>query len=216
MRRPYTILFILFSFTSFGQEKLKGTYCSPADFVGYCLTFKNDSLFEYSSWSCLSSEKGNGTYKQDKNKLTLNFISDDTLKNSFAIKETNCNTTDSITLTFLIIDKETNEALPFANIWLTGLPNETKGTLTDINGNASIKVKSPKKEFEINISYVGYKRSSYKINADNCKDIKVYLANSFNNFVENGTKWEYKIKKTDPNKLTLRQDKFDIILTRQK
>ncbi len=216
MRRFLTLLFLLCSLLSFGQAKPEGTYCSPPDLYGYCLTFKSGSLFEYNWASCTGAETGRGTYEIENNHLTLHFISDDAPKKSFEIKDANCGSNDQITFTFLIVEEETNEPLPYANISLAGSRDDTPEILSDLNGSATLSLEKTDKETEIKISFLGYKAVSFKINADKCKDIKISLENSFIHRIADGTEREYVIKKSSGNTLTLRQSGTDIRLTRRR
>ena len=52
-----------------------------------------------------------------------------------------------------VTDKSTKMALPFTNVYL---PEQTKGTLTDKNGEFVI-TNIPKGELKIQFSYIGYK-----------------------------------------------------------
>lgn len=57
----------------------------------------------------------------------------------------------------VLIDKQTNEVLPFANI----LTNNNQGTITDVDGKFTLE--SSKKITEIHISYIGYKSKKIPI-----------------------------------------------------
>lgn len=71
MKPYYTILLMSLMFGAFGQKKPKGTFCTPPGFVGYCLTFKNDSVFEYSFWSCINQIRAKGIYRINEGELIL-------------------------------------------------------------------------------------------------------------------------------------------------
>ena len=57
----------------------------------------------------------------------------------------------------VLIDEQTNEVLPFANI----LTNNNQGTITDVDGKFTLE--SSKKITEIHISYIGYKSKKISI-----------------------------------------------------
>ena len=57
----------------------------------------------------------------------------------------------------VLIDEQTNEVLPFANI----LTNNSQGTITDVDGKFTLE--SSKKITEIHISYIGYKSKKISI-----------------------------------------------------
>jgi|JI10StandDraft_1071094.scaffolds.fasta_scaffold274949_1 hypothetical protein len=213
MRQLFTVLLFSLSLVSFGQQKLNGTYCTPSGFVGYCFTFKLDSLFEYFSWTCLGGENGKGIFKLNNDKLIFNFIDEDPVKNYFKTNQTNCNEVDSITLNFVVFDLTTDETITFPEILLTGSENETLKTSGNVDGIAKIKVKKSTVKSEIKVSYTGFKSFSFSIYTESCQDIKVYLI-PHNNQVKAGTKWEYSIIKFDKSSLTLREDELDILFTK--
>ncbi len=216
MKRKFTILFLLISSTSFCQEKLEGTYCSPSDFAGYCITFKSDSMFDYSIWSCTGSEVGKGTYNLHKKKLSLLFTNTDTLENSFVLKKTRCETFDSSTLNFLVKEKEYNDPLPLVKINLTSSFNITNDFISDLDGKATIKTKKSSEEFDAIIHYPGYKTFTIKLKTDTCFDITVSLTYNSNKILKTNTKWEFKVKTQNQDKLALKKRQKKIILTKQK
>jgi len=216
MKQLFTILFLLYTILVFAQKKIEGKYCTKPDFVGFCLNFKNDSLFEYYWWSCIGHIEGKGKYYVNKNRLKLHFISDDTLKNSFTIVENNCDTKDSVTLKFIIKDKESNEPLPFAYIALNNTLKDTLRKFTDTNGTAVFKLKKSLNEIEINVYYFSYKYFACKVKLDTCKEIIICLAPTTYGIVENDTEWEYIVKKANSKKLILIDEDYKIILTKQK
>ncbi len=59
------------------------------------------------------------------------------------------------TLKGKILDKETGEALPFANVVLTLNGNQVAGTQTDFDGKYTISSIPPGK-YDLQVSYVGY------------------------------------------------------------
>ena len=214
MKKALTYLFLI-PLTTFGQMKFDGTFCSKTDFVGFCLTFKNDSLFDYSSWTCLGGIKGNGIYKIKKKTLTFRFVSDDTLKNTVAIDKTNCNNNDSITLHFSIIDKKFNEPMQAASINLKSSSVDSLWFSSDQNGNANLKIRRTDKEYWVSTSYIGYKGYSFKINPDNCMDIKIFLVQSWG-IIENGEIWKFKIKKHNSKRLILQDNEYKTSLYKKK
>ena len=59
-----------------------------------------------------------------------------------------------------IIDSETKEPVPFANIILT---KSLQGTLTDFDGNYQMDVRSPRKRDSLSASLIGYKKTTMPI-----------------------------------------------------
>ena len=172
MRQLITILLFTLSFISFGQQKLNGTYRSPSSYVYNSLTFKSDSLFEYSFGICELGRKGNGIFKIKNDKLILNFTDEDSVKNYFKVSNTNCNTVDSITLNFVVIDMTTDDTIPFPAIWITDSKNETIKTLGNIDGIAKIKVKKSTLKSEINVRFTFYTSFSFRLNMKTVKTSK--------------------------------------------
>lgn len=217
-KKILTILLILASINSFSQIKLSGKFCGPfSDLVGICLDFKNDSLLEFRSWSCMDDTKSLAKYKINNKKLLVYFETEDSLKSTFTAYDTQCLDNDSISLTFLVKDKKTNDNLPYALVLIKSKLNDTIGARTDTNGIATIKVSKKLSEFEVNSTYIGYRKFGLKLNADNCKNITVNLVSTLDNPIEDGTNWEYEILKANRNKLVLlRKDKAIKILSRYK
>lgn len=217
MKHSIIGLFIFYSINIFGQNINESIYCSPADFVGYCIKFKKDRQFEYTYWTCLGDEKGNGNYIQSKRKLILNFTNPDTLsKNSVVIADTISTNTDSSTLYFSICDIIDNEPLPFVNIvpFLNGIQHGS--STSDINGYAKINLKKSNAIHEVKIAFVGFKTYTFNIRPECSKLIKVKLAEAQNNYVQNGVVWTYKIVKETKEQITLRKNRHNITLQKHK
>jgi CarboxypepD_reg-like domain len=98
-----------------------------------------------------------------------------------------------------IIDAQTNEALPYANIFVN---NTTIGTATDIHGDFQIK-DVPNGISELVISYVGYKLTQFKVEVIN-KDVDLgtvpieQLKQELSNVEVKGTRdrvWEKQLKR---------------------
>jgi hypothetical protein len=217
-KKTLTILLIRASINSFSQIKLRGKFCGPfADLVGFCLDFKNDSLLEFRSWSCMDDTKALAKYKIDNKKLLLYFETEDSLKSTFTAYDTQCLDNDSISLTFLVKDKKTNDNLPLALVLIKSKLNDTIGARTDTNGIATLRVSKKLNEFEVHSTYIGCRKFEFKLNADKCKNITVNLVSTLDNPIEDGTKWEYEILKSNRHKLVLlRQNKSVKILRRYK
>lgn len=215
-KKTLTILLLLTSISSFSQIKLRGKFRVSFDYVGFSLDFKNDSLLEFKSWSCLDDIKAFAKYKIDNKKLLLHFETEDSLKSTFTANDTKCLNTDSITLTFSIKDKKINETLPLAYGWIKSKTNDTIAILTDADGFAKLNISKKLDEFEVHASYISYRHLDFKLKADTCKEITVNLVSSLDMPFEDGTQLEYEILKTKRNKIVLRQDKFVSILKRFK
>lgn len=216
MKQQLSILFILFSFATFGQTKFKGTFCSPADFTGYCLTFQDDSLFVYQSWGCTGDEHGKGTYKIINDSLILNFLGTDTLKEQIKIKEKKSDKSDSITITFLVLDMESDQPIEDAEIHYYNLDNETFVYYTDAKGKVAIELKRPSKEIGIKVQNLFNNPVNFHLKPDSCEEITINMTSNFHKIIANGTKWEYKIIKSSANNLTLCRNNFDLEFTKKK
>ena len=98
-----------------------------------------------------------------------------------------------------IIDAQTNESLPYANIFIN---NTTIGTATDVNGDFQIK-DVPNGISELVISYVGYQLTQFKVEVnDNDVDIGTIrieqLKQQLSNVEVQGTRdktWEKQLKR---------------------
>ena len=207
-KKILTILLLLTSINSFSQFNLRGKFCGP---VGFCLDFKNDSLLEFRSAYTAFAK-----YKIDNKKLILFFETEDSLRSTFTANDTQCIDNESISLTFLVKDKMTNEEIPLALVLIKSKLNDTIVTRTDINGIAKFTVSTKQDEYEVYSSYIGYRQFIFKLKSENCKNVTVNLVNYTDNPIEDGTIWEYEILKADRKKLVLRQGESIGILSRKK
>jgi len=202
MNRHLTLILLLFSMTAFGQIKLDGEFSND----DYHISFLNDSSFKYEYSQYEYSERGNGTFEvSDDTFLLLNFI--DSLKNSFTINDTSCNSSDSVTLFIQILDITTHDPIQFAFVIIYQPSKYSKGAQADINGKTSIILERQSQEFSFKASYVGFKIFSYSIKPENCMDIVIYLTPTSYN-IPKGKKLKYRIKKYDGKKLVLREETF--------
>jgi hypothetical protein len=151
-------------------------------------------------------------FKINNDKLSLDFTDEDSLKNYFKVKNSNCNMVDSITLNFIVLDMTTNNNIPFPSILFTNSQNDTIKTSGNFEGMAKIKVKKSTLKSEINISYMGTS-FSFHLNTESCQDIKVYMTPYYDH-VKAGTKWEYLLIKLDETSLTLRENESDLLFTK--
>src|SRR5688572_19522723 len=55
------------------NAQLRGSYCRGVTFSSTCLTFLNDTEFEYELFDCTSHRAGKGTYKLTRKNLVLTF-----------------------------------------------------------------------------------------------------------------------------------------------
>ena len=205
MKTIFLYILILLPIINFGQTKLEGQYCIEPGMCAKCFTFKNDSLFEYIFIGDLGPLiiKGSGKYKIKKNLLTLFFKNNDTTKSSFFIKDTIDNNIDSITFSFLVIDKDVNEPVPFTTINVMFSKNKSYKTITDMDGLTKLKLVKSQKDCIIRINYLSFKSCSFKIKANKSKEIEIYFA-SLHGLIENGTIWKYKIMKNDSKQIELK------------
>lgn len=216
MRQIIIILILLETVIFFGQSKVEGTFCSSSGYSSYCLTLNSDSLFSYESSGCLTKAIGSGKFKIDKNRLKLYFTKTDTAKNSFKIKSRECQNPDSITLIFVVKSFEDNAPIQNADIYFSKGEKISKNTLTDINGNATIKLKKSVSIFDINISIAMHKKVVIKATPDKCLDIETYLETSSVNYFENGEIREYEILRQTADNLSLRRNGHKTKLKRKK
>ena len=217
------IIFIIISFlfiplTFKCQTKIEGIFCLSGAYEGHYLNFSKDSLFEFSCFSCTNNLHGQGVYKRKKKKLYLTFINEDSVptKSSFKEKEVACNSEDSVTFKFTLIEKDTKEPISFGHIeFPEAITNAIKKySATNMDGELIKKFKKSSKEIQIMGTYVGYERCIFTTKTDMCKNIIISLSDGINRIIANGTIWIYKIKENTNTKLILIQNKKEIILTR--
>lgn len=87
-------------------------------------------------------------------RILLLFAISTTMLTAFAQQE-------SYSLKGTVLDEETNEPIPFANVTLLQDGNQLLGTTTDFNGKFELKM-IPVGEYTLGLSYVGYQTKSYK------------------------------------------------------
>ncbi|KJF43928.1 DUF5686 and carboxypeptidase-like regulatory domain-containing protein [Draconibacterium sediminis] len=69
-----------------------------------------------------------------------------------------------------VYDKDTNEPIPFVNVWVKGT---TRGTITDIDGHFLLSATNGD---DISFSSVGYQKQELKVTAQLEMPLKIYLA----------------------------------------
>ena len=209
MNRIIVILITILPIIVLGQKTLEGKYCSPKDFIGFCIRFNKDSTFTYTSWSCLSDNIGTGIYKIHLKKLILKF---DSTENYIASKHVNKKIEDqdrdSIKLIFNVLDVSDSTKLPFANILISENEYKYYGDsidfvrTTDISGIAEIKLLKQNIDKWITVTFVTYNSYSFKINLMNSQNIGIYLSPHNFGRIENEI-YTYDIKKKHKNKIII-------------
>ena len=148
MGRYLTILLLLFTHLAWGQVNCTGDFSTRTLFGGCRINFSNDSIFEYSSYSCTQDFRGAGIYRIIKNKIELHYtyfenmslfylnllMPDSPIKNS-------CQTTDSTTFKILVLNQLTNAPLDSIKLQLKFPQEDTLQTFTNSNGEANFTFK---------------------------------------------------------------------------
>jgi len=222
MKKILIILISILPIITFGQKALEGKYCSPQDYIGFCIEFNNDSTFIYNSWTCLSNDVGTGKYKINSRQLILKFDSTENfIANRHEIENIKCQSRDSINLIFKVYDSSDSIKLPFANIvfsqnkFINYADSIDFGKATDTLGIAEFKLLKQSIDKWVTVTYVGFKDYSFKINLMNCHNVEIYM-NPYNFWeIENET-FTYDIKKINKNKIVIidQESKNKILLKR--
>lgn len=79
---------------------------------------------------------------------------------------------DYITIKGVVKDKVTRRALEFVNI---SVPGSNIGTVTNINGEFSIKIKDSLNAKNIKISHLGYSNHTQHIRKEDMNDVQIFL-----------------------------------------
>lgn len=217
MKRVFAILLIGVVNSSPGQSWPTGTYCTKhEDDFGRCITFLNDTLFEYNSWSLLSNTRGSGTYQFYHGSLLLSFYSD-SIRHTHAcvMKDTSCTIRDTIRMYFSVTDRDTHEPISHAYIQLFGLPGITGLAMTDINGNAKFVFEKNEKEMKVTVNFVGYEKFSQTVRTDTCQIVQVGLAPYTDRNIETGER-RYRVKRKSRKIIKLMEGDFLYCLYRKK
>ena len=214
----FTTIFIQFGYCGSAQEsrdsirkvflKIKGTYCHRGQSYTNCITFINDSLFDYSLSNYVDDgyhEQGKGIYKRDCDKLILSFCYADSLKtSSYRSSITKCKTRDSLSVKFLIQDSYSNEQISFAEIAITDSANFSKKLKTDFDGNSQTDIPKSINSLFVSINYIGFEKYSFKLSSNKCQSINIKLSNLWR-IVPEGTKMTYEITNITSSELQLKK-----------
>jgi hypothetical protein len=198
----YSVLFLISNY-SFSQFTKLNRFCTKADYVGFCLSFKNDSLFDYQSWTCLEGIEGHGSYTLSKKILTLHFTTTDSLKSSTTIKNIECDMEEKTKLHISVRDHLNNTPLAGCTIQIKNVESVIAGAISDINGNVEMKFNKSSAIYTVSVKYIGYQTDFFNIKADSCNSVIILLVPSPSFEVKNGTEWVYKIKRHNRRKLIL-------------
>ncbi|MDP3453437.1 MAG: carboxypeptidase-like regulatory domain-containing protein, partial [Bacteroidales bacterium] len=79
---------------------------------------------------------------------------------------------DFYTVKGVVKDKQSQKSLEYANLSVTGT---NIGTITNTNGEFSIKIKDSLKAKTIEISHIGYTTSRISVNGENMDKLTIYL-----------------------------------------
>ena len=169
-----------------GQNFTTGNYCDY--WVGYCLEFHEDSIFLFRNYS--NHQYGCGNYDVKDNTLKLQFTDYNDIKpQRYLIRKKECQSNDSVRMSFRIIDGLDNTPISSAEVKITDEANLKKTQekilkQTNFEGNAEFNLKR-NNEKNVQIFINDYKWHFYTIsfetNIKDCQDIDVILlSNEFN------------------------------------
>ena len=87
--------------------------------------------------------------------------------------------------------------------------------MTNLDGIATIKIKKTQNEFFVKTIFYGYRHIPFKIKPDKCLEIKIGLWSLGTGIYQKGVD-SFKIIKFTPNKLTIKGDKCELKLYKEK
>ncbi len=151
----FTVIFIVFSINVNAQTKLNGKYCIDygTKDVYTCITFLEDSTFEYNSGGDFgNNEYGKGIYIIDKDTLILKYNLTEPKLDVHTESLYWVNSLDSIQVKLRL--KETNNG-PMAGAHIE-ISTTKEIHISEMDGSATFKLKKIKELYFGKIRYVGF------------------------------------------------------------
>jgi hypothetical protein len=181
MHTKYSIIFFLLTlvFPAAGQQLPEGTFIYSTGFTHEEFTFKSNQIFEYKFSSCTGGQEGMGIYTFKKRKLLLTFENPNNKplpKTLSLIKQPTQN--DTSYLSFRFFDQKDTTSVEGVIVKFINKSNgKMYGTQSNSVGQATLKIKNTDLPLELDISYIGMKSKSIKI--DTCGNYSIVFPLNF-------------------------------------
>ena len=167
MHPKYSIifLFLTLALSVLGQQLPEGKFIYSTGFTHEEFTFKSNLNFEYKFSSCTGGQEGIGTYTFKNRKLSLTFKNpkNKTLPKTLSlIRQPTQN--DTSYLSFRFFDQKDTTSVEGVIVKFTNKSNgKIYGTQSNSVGQATLKIKNTDLPLELDISYIGMKSKSIRV-----------------------------------------------------
>ena len=167
MHPKYSIifLFLTLALSALGQQLPEGKFIYSTLFTHEEFTFKSNLKFEYKFSSCIGEQEGIGTYTFKNKKLYLIFKNQEnkTLPKTLSlIRQPTQN--DTSYLSFRFFDQKDTSFVEGVIVKFTNKSNgKIYGTQSNSVGQATLKIKNTDLPLELDISYIGMKSKSIRV-----------------------------------------------------
>ena len=167
MHPKYLIIFFFFTsaFAAAGQQLPEGTFIYSTGFTHEEFTFKSNQSFEYKFASCTGGQEGISTYTFKKGKLLLTFENPSNKplpKTLSIIRQPTQN--DTSYLSFRFFDQKDTTSVEGVILKFKNKSNgRIYGTQSNSVGQATLKIKNTDLPLELDISYIGVRSKSFRV-----------------------------------------------------
>lgn len=208
MHPKYSIIFFLLTLalTAAGQQLPEGTFIYSTGFTHEEFTFKSNQSFEYKFSSCTGGQEGIGTYTLKKGKLLLVFEnpSNKPLPKAFSlIRQATQN--DTSYLSFRFFDQKDTTSVEGVIVKFKNKSNgKIYGTQSNSVGQATLKIKNTDLPLEFDISYIGVKSKSIRVDTSGNYSIVFPLNFEFLQLLGKGDTLQFIIDDFDDDELVVK------------
>jgi len=194
------------------NSKIVGKFCTPSNLSGSCFEFKEDQTFKYSSWGCLGAGSlGIGNFKLARNNiLEINFEDNFDYSDKSVIKVDTLELFDyEFDLNITMKDLESGEEIIGGTIIYGSEMPSKQGLVTDLEGNAKLKLKENIDKLVLQFHYTGYKSSQVNLGLNaGSYNIEVFM-DAETEFIQkiSAQTNRYKLIKVNNKKLIMKTEK---------
>ncbi|TPN87418.1 carboxypeptidase-like regulatory domain-containing protein [Aquimarina algicola] len=187
-------------------QDIKGKYCLQygVETTENCITFEGDYFIYEGPCSIgdLGSDFGVGHYTKDNNTLFLNFDLTNASFGDYHNTERSKTDKDFITFNIKVLDLDSSQAIPYANVIIDKKQEMTQSSNKD--GFVSFTFKKSEIPKKVEIAFVGYKPYSFYLQSNYNYDVKVFMAKVKGCEIVDEV-WEFKILKNKDNSESLKR-----------
>lgn len=177
----------------------------------------SNHTFEYISWhdDISSSSYGKGSFRQSNGKLILTFDGNTPPLPEVQIREA-ASGIDSLTFSFHFYSSSDSgrKSIPGVNVMVYNSMMEIlKGTTSNPDGRAEIKVARNATPTQVRVSYIGFRNLEFRIPEGNM-EASVWMQPAFGRVYKAGEQFEFQILKVGKDKIRLKRGQGKFVLSR--